>query len=57
MEIEKPKVLIQFFLTFRQSGDVLCFLYARRPRGYTATAGEKNHIQIDFYQSMVFIPD
>ena len=37
MEMEKFKVLIQFLLIFRQSGDVLFFLYARRLRGYTAT--------------------
>ena len=37
MEIEKSKVLMQFLLFFRQSGDVLSFLYARRLRGYTAT--------------------
>ena len=37
MEIEKSKVLIQFLLIFRQSGDVFFFLYARRLRGYTAT--------------------
>ena len=37
MEIEKSKVSIQFVLIFRQSGDVLFFLYARRFRGYTAT--------------------
>ena len=37
MEMEKSKVLIQFLLFFRQSGDVLFFLYARRLRGYTAT--------------------
>ena len=37
MEMEKSKVLIQFLLFFRQSGDVLFFLYARRFRGYTAT--------------------
>ena len=37
MEIEKSKVLIQFLLIFRQSGDVLFFHYARRLRGYTAT--------------------
>ena len=36
MEIEKSKVLIQFLLIFRQSGDVLFFLYARRLRGYTS---------------------
>ena len=35
--MEKSKVSIQFLLTFRQSGDVLFFLYARRFRGYTAT--------------------
>ena len=39
MEMEKSKVLIQFLLIFRQSGDVLFFLYARRLRGYTATVG------------------
>ena len=37
MEMEKSKVLIQFLLIFRQFGDVLSFLYARRLRGYTAT--------------------
>ena len=37
MEIEKSKLLIQFLLIFRQSGDVLFFLYARRLRGYSAT--------------------
>ena len=37
MEMEKSKVLIQFLLIFKQSGDVLSFLYARRLRGYTAT--------------------
>ena len=37
MEMEKSKVLIQFLLIFRQSGDALFFLYARRLRGYTAT--------------------
>ena len=37
MEIEKFKVLIQFLSVFRQSGDVLFFLYGRRLRGYTAT--------------------
>ena len=31
------KVSIQFLLFFRQSGNVLLFLYARRLRGYTAT--------------------
>ena len=34
----KSKVSIQFLPIFRQSGDVLFFLYARRLRGYTATA-------------------
>ena len=33
----KSKVLIKFLLNFRQSGDVLFFLNARRLRGYTAT--------------------
>ena len=41
MEIEKSKVLIQFLLIFRQSGDVLFLLYARRLRGYTATGSDK----------------
>ena len=41
MEIEKSKVLIQFLLIFRQSGDVLFFLFARRLRGYTATTGNQ----------------
>ena len=35
----KSKVLIKFLLNFRQSGDVLFFLNARRLRGYTATGG------------------
>ena len=35
--MEKSKVLIQFLVIFRQFGDVLSFLYARRHRGYTAT--------------------
>ena len=37
MKIEKSKVLIQFLVFFRQFGDVLSFLYARKLRGYTAT--------------------
>ena len=37
MEMEKSKVLMQFLVIFRQFGDVLFFLYARRLRGYTAT--------------------
>ena len=36
--MEKSKVLIQFLVIFRQFGDVLSFLYARRLRGYTATS-------------------
>ena len=35
MEIGKPKVSIQLLLFFRQSGDVLFFLYGHRFRGYT----------------------
>ena len=35
--MEKCKVLVQFLLIIRQSGDVLFFHYARRLRGYTAT--------------------
>ena len=42
MEMEKSKVSIQFLLIFRQSGDVLFFLYARRLRGYTVTETERN---------------
>ena len=37
MEMEKSKVLIQFLVIFRQSGDVLFSPCARRLRGYTAT--------------------
>ena len=37
MEKGKSKVLIQFFLIFRLSGDVLFFLYARKLRRFTAT--------------------
>ena len=37
MEMEKSKVLIEFLVIFRQFGDVLSFLYARRLRGFTAT--------------------
>ena len=37
----KSKVLMQFLLIFRQFGDVLSFLYARRLRGYTATVAER----------------
>ena len=37
MKMEKSKVLIQFLVIFRQSGDVRFFLYARRLRGYNAT--------------------
>ena len=43
MEMEKSKVSIQFLLIFRQSWDVLFFLYARRLRRYTATGVEKKH--------------
>ena len=42
MEMEKSKVLMQFHLIFRQSWDVLSFLYARRLRGYTATGTPSN---------------
>ena len=45
MEIEKCKVWIHFLLTFRQSGDVLFLLYARRLRGYTATSAEKEQVR------------
>ena len=37
MEMETSKVLIQFLVIFKQIGDVLSFLYARKLRGYTAT--------------------
>ena len=46
MEMEKSKVLIQFLLIFRQSGDVLFFFYARRLSGYTATNVEGNNKSI-----------
>ena len=42
MEVEKSKILIHFLLFFRQCGDVLFFLYARKLRGYTATGTLKN---------------
>ena len=45
MEMEKSKVLIQFLLIFRQSGDVLFFVYARRLRGYTATLSNQKLIR------------
>ena len=38
--MEKSKVLIQLLPIFRQSGDVLFSLCARRLRGYTATTTE-----------------
>ena len=50
MEMEKSKVLIQFLLIFRQSGDVLFFLYARRLRGYTATQEQKKLIMTNLNQ-------
>ena len=37
MEMEKSKILMQFLVIFRQFGDFLSFLYARRLRGCTAT--------------------
>ena len=40
MEMEQSKVSIQFLSIFRQSGDVLFFLFARRLRGYTATGND-----------------
>ena len=42
MDMENSKALIQFLLFLRQSRDVLFFLYARRLRGYTATAASMN---------------
>ena len=54
MEIGKSKVLIQFHLIFRQSGDVLFFLYAHRLRGYTATdADSKREFSAEKLISMV----
>ena len=38
---------MQFLLIFRQSGDVLFFLYARRLRGYTATELLNIHASIN----------
>ena len=53
--MEKCKVLIQFLLLFRQSVDVLFFLYARRLRGYTATTPEIQILTNQFGgQSLVF---
>ena len=49
MEMEKSKVLIQFLVIFRQFGDVLSFLYARRLRGYTATAERHKSIISDYH--------
>ena len=46
MEMEKAKVLIQFLLFVRQSGDVLFFLHARRLRGYTATHSFQNILSV-----------
>ena len=58
MKMEKSKVSIQFLLIFRQSGDVLFFLYARRLRGYTATlplfVKGHSHGQSSFLLSMPF---
>ena len=51
MEIEKSKVLIQFLVIFRQSGDVLFFLYARRLRGYTATAPFLQSIKFQLFET------
>ena len=57
MEMEKSKVLIQFLVIFRQIGDVLSFLYARRLRGYTATVGfdSKNESCELFFQNWVTV--
>ena len=46
MEMENCKVLIQFLLIFRQSGDVLFFLYARRLSGCTATETKLSSFEI-----------
>ena len=52
MEIEKSKVLIQFLLIFRRSGDVLFFVYARRLRGYTATAAmDLKLLLLEYFQN------
>ena len=49
MEKEKSKVLIQFFLLLRESGDVLFFLYARRLRDYTATVSKEDTRKTDVF--------
>ena len=58
MEMEYSKVSIQFLLVFRQSGDVLFFLYAGRLRGYTATPSESKSREFDFetYFEKLFDP-
>ena len=45
MEKEKSKVLIQFFFNLQTIRDVLFFLFARRLRGYTATASVEDFAQ------------
>ena len=54
MEIEKSEVLIKFLLNFRQSGDVLFFLNARRLRGYTATLALGGGSLVNYYNSNMF---
>ena len=57
MEIEKPKVLIEFLLIFMQSGDVFFFLYARSLRGYTATVAvfRQSLNVLTFYWSLLHL--
>ena len=51
MEREKSKVLLQFLLIFRQSGDVLFFLHARRLREYTAAGDTCHQLRVKKYLS------
>ena len=57
MEMEKSKVLIQFLVFFRQFGDVLSFLYARRLRGYTATGDYRDLVFDLVYLSVAKIAE
>ena len=53
MEMENSKVLLQFLVIFRQFGDVLSFLYARRLRGYTATGTMMKNSSVYFVRLVI----
>ena len=55
MEMEKSKVVIQLLPIFRQSGDVLFFLYARRLRGYTATTSFERKVRYPIFKKPSFL--